>query len=84
MSPGLNAYADLRKKVMARLVGSEKGNPQATVEAVLQVVDAEAPPLRVILGDRMLPMVRAAYADRLVAWKRGGETVSNSAQGESR
>ena len=59
----------------------ERGDPSATADAVLTLVDAEDPPLRFMLGDKNLPVARAAYADRLAiceAWA----AVSNAAQGE--
>ena len=81
VAPGMDAYAELRKGVMARLSGSVKGDPHATVEAILKVVDAENPPLRFIVGNAMLPMVRAAYTQRLATWE-AWEADSNAAQGE--
>ena len=83
MAAGLDAYAGLRKQLHARLSGIERGDPQATAEAVLKIVDANDPPLRVILGNMILPAVRAAYASRLATWE-AWEAVSNAAQGESR
>ena len=80
IAPGLDAYADLRKEIVARLSTMEKGDPLATAEAVLQLVDAENPPLRFMLGDKNLPMARAAYADRLATWETWA-AVSNAAQG---
>jgi len=82
MVPGIDAYAELRKQMQARLSSVERGDPQATAQAVLKIVDAEAPPLRVILGNGILPMARATYAARLATWE-AWETVSNAAQGES-
>jgi hypothetical protein len=61
----------------------ERGDPRATAEALFKVVDAERPPLRFFLGSANLPMVRAAYADRLATWE-AWEAVSNAAQGESK
>ena len=81
MATGMDAYAELRQQVFGRLKGGEKGDPQATAEAVFKVVDAENPPLRFILGNTGLPMVRAAYADRLATWE-AWELESNAAQGE--
>ncbi|MBV8400260.1 MAG: SDR family NAD(P)-dependent oxidoreductase [Acetobacteraceae bacterium] len=83
MAAGLDAYADVRKQVYARLADVERGDPQATADAVLKIVDADEPPLRVILGNVILPAARAAYADRLATWA-AWEAVSNAAQGESR
>jgi len=80
-APGMDAYAELRQQVFGRLSGAKRGDPQATAEAILQIVDAENPPLRFLLGNEMLPMVRAAYADRLATWE-AWEEVSNAAQGE--
>lgn len=80
-APGMDAYAGLRQQMIARLSSSEKGDPAATAEAVLKMVDAEQPPLRFILGNKNLPLARAAYTDRLAAWEKW-EAVSNAAQGE--
>ncbi len=80
-APGMDAYADLRQQVFGRLSTITRGDPQATAEALLEVVDAENPPLRFFLGSTGLPTVRAAYADRLATWE-AWEAVSNAAQGE--
>ena len=78
---GLDAYNSLREQISARLSGEKRGDPQATAEAILQIVDAPEPPLRFILGNQNLPQVRAAYADRLATWE-AWEEVSNAAQGK--
>ena len=76
----LPPYDEFRKEFMARLVSLERGDPQATAEAILKVVDADNPPLRLILGNATLPMARAAYAGRIATWE-AWESVSNAAQG---
>jgi NAD(P)-dependent dehydrogenase (short-subunit alcohol dehydrogenase family) len=81
IAPGIDAYADLRQRVFGRLTTAERGDPQATPEAILKIVDAENPPLRFIIGSTGLPMARAAYADRLATWE-AWEAISNAAQGE--
>jgi NAD(P)-dependent dehydrogenase (short-subunit alcohol dehydrogenase family) len=68
-STGIEAYGPLRKRMFERLAMQERGNPDTTVEALLKLVDAEEPPLRLILGNKSLPMARAAYADRLATWE---------------
>jgi len=83
MASGMDAYAELRKQVQSRLSSIERGDPQATAEAVLKIVDAKDPPLRVILGNVILPAARAEYAARLATWD-AWTAVSNAAQGESR
>ena len=83
MAPGMDVYADLRKEAFGHLHGQKQGDPEATAQAVLKLVDAQNPPLRLILGDQNLPQVRAAYADRIATWE-AWEAVSNAAQGAAR
>jgi NAD(P)-dependent dehydrogenase (short-subunit alcohol dehydrogenase family) len=45
------------------------GVPEATSEAVLKLVDAENPPLRLFLGKVALPWVKQLYAQRLASWE---------------
>jgi hypothetical protein len=52
-----------------------------TAEAILKIVDADAPLLRFALGAGLLLMARAGYADRLATWEAWGG-VSKAAQGE--
>jgi NADP-dependent 3-hydroxy acid dehydrogenase YdfG len=79
----LDVYASLRTQIFDRLKTMERGDPNATREAVFKVVDAENPPLRLFLGSHNLPWVRGAYAERLATWE-AWESVSNSAQGTSK
>jgi hypothetical protein len=44
-------------------------------------VDTDNPPLRLGLGNTILPRARAAYAERLAAWE-AWEGVMNAAMGE--
>lgn len=83
MAAGMDTYADLRTRVFAGLATAERGDPQATADAVLSVVDADEPPLRFALGSTVLPMARTVYADRVATWT-AWEEVSNAAQGEPR
>jgi len=80
---GLDIYADYKTQFFGRLGGMERGDPNATPEALFKMVDSENPPLRLFLGSKNLPGVRAAYADRLATWE-AWESVSISAQGESK
>ena len=61
----LEPYAAFREQMMARLATMERGDPQATAEAILKLVDAENPPLRLGLGSSILSRARAAYAERI-------------------
>lgn len=80
LAAGLDIYNGLRDEIMGGIATLEKGDPEATAEAVLKLVDAENPPLRLFLGSHALPWVRSAYADRLKVWEEW-ESVSNAAQG---
>ena len=77
---GLDVYADFKAHFFEGLKTSERGNPNATPEALFQVVDAENPPLRFNLGSHNLPWVRKAYEERLATWE-AWQDVSSSAQG---
>jgi NAD(P)-dependent dehydrogenase (short-subunit alcohol dehydrogenase family) len=73
-------YAELRKQFLTHLAGMERGDPAATAEAVLKLVDSNDPPLRLGLGTTILPRARAAYAERLATWEAWDE-VANAAMG---
>jgi NAD(P)-dependent dehydrogenase (short-subunit alcohol dehydrogenase family) len=77
----LEPYAEFRKQFLTHLANVERGDPEATAEAILKLVDAEHPPLRLGLGTSILPRARAAYAERLETWE-AWEDVSNAAMGE--
>ncbi len=74
-------YVEFRKQFLTRLANHERGDPEATAEAILKLVDANNPPLRLGLGNSILPRARAAYAERLAEWE-AWEDVANAAMGE--
>jgi NADP-dependent 3-hydroxy acid dehydrogenase YdfG len=80
-SQGLDIYGDFKQAFFGSLQKMERGDPNATPEALFQIVDAEQPPLRFFLGSHCLPWVREAYAERLATWE-AWEEVSNAAQGQ--
>ncbi len=82
-APGLPIYEDFKTEFFSRLRSMERGDPAATPEALFKMVDADNPPLRFNLGSNNLPVVRAAYADRLAIWE-AWQDVSESAQGNSK
>ena len=83
IADALGPYADFRQQFLTRLANVERGDPEATVEAILKLVDTEDPPLRLGLGTSILPRARAAYAERLATWE-AWQDVSNAAMGEPR
>ncbi|GAB4024693.1 SDR family NAD(P)-dependent oxidoreductase [Spirosoma gilvum] len=76
----LPVYDEFKAAFVGNLRTIERGNPEATPEAIFSVVDAPNPPLRLFLGSHTLPEVRKAYAQRLKTWEEW-EAVSNAAQG---
>ncbi|MBD1363354.1 SDR family NAD(P)-dependent oxidoreductase [Mucilaginibacter sp. ZT4R22] len=80
---GQDIYADFKAGFFDSLKTMERGDPEATPEALFKIVDAENPPLRFFLGSHCLPWVRNAYAERLATWD-AWTNVSNSAQGISK
>ncbi len=83
IADALEPYAEFRKQFLTHLGSMERGEPEATSEAVLKLVDSDHPPLRLGLGNSILPRARAAYAERLATWE-AWEEVSNAAMGEPR
>jgi NAD(P)-dependent dehydrogenase (short-subunit alcohol dehydrogenase family) len=83
IAAALEPYSEFRKQFLMRLANLERGTPEATVEAVLKLVDTNDPPLRLALGNSILPRAREAYAARLATWE-AWEGVSNTAMGEPR
>jgi NAD(P)-dependent dehydrogenase (short-subunit alcohol dehydrogenase family) len=79
----LAAYDEFREQAAearkARI--GTPGDPVATREAVLKVVDAEHPPLRIFFGDGPLRTATTDYESRLAEW-REWEPVSIEAHGK--
>ena len=80
LAPALDIYADFKQEFFGKLQGMERGNPEATSQALFQVIDSENPPLRFNLGSHNLDATRAAYEGRLAEWE-AWQSVSASAQG---
>ena len=76
------AYDAFREKAaeQRRARAGNPGDPVATRAAVLQVVDAENPPLRIFFGDGPLAIATRDYESRLATW-REWEPVSIAAHG---
>ena len=59
---------------------SKPGDPAASAAAVLKIVDAPKPPLRVFFGELPLSLAKADYESRLATWEEW-QPVSIEAQG---
>jgi len=80
VSKPIEAYAPARAKMAERRANSVAGDPEATGPAMLAIVDAAEPPLRVFFGDGGLPMIRQEYANRLATWEKW-DHIADMAQG---
>ena len=71
-SEPLPAYDAQREEFKAARVTrrSDLGNPHAARSALLTLVDADDPPLRVFLGKQALGWAQADYERRLAEWQR--------------
>lgn len=74
------AYDPARARTAERRKHAVPGDPQATGPAMLALVDAAEPPLRVFFGDVGLPMLRQEYANRLATWEKW-DHLADMAQG---
>ena len=77
---GIDAYDGVRQAIRAGFKPSDQGDPAATAAAILKVVDAEQPPLRLVLGATTIPRFKDAYEQRIKTWK-DWEDVSIAAHG---
>jgi NAD(P)-dependent dehydrogenase (short-subunit alcohol dehydrogenase family) len=77
----MHDYDDARAAIAAFRSGNVPGDPEATGAAILKVVDATDPPLRIFFGSGGLPMTRAEYARRIEMWEKWNP-VSIEAQGD--
>jgi NAD(P)-dependent dehydrogenase (short-subunit alcohol dehydrogenase family) len=77
----LPAYDAARAAIASFRKGNVPGDPDATGAAILKIVDAEKPPLRIFFGSGGLPMTKAEYARRIETWEQWND-VSIAAQGD--
>jgi NAD(P)-dependent dehydrogenase (short-subunit alcohol dehydrogenase family) len=76
------AYDKVKEQMTERrksMIG-KRGDPKASAKAILKVVDAPEPPLRLFLGDAPLGLAKADYERRLATWQ-AWDAVSKEAQG---
>jgi NAD(P)-dependent dehydrogenase (short-subunit alcohol dehydrogenase family) len=77
----LPAYDAARAAIASFRSGNVPGDPDATGAAILKLVDAEKPPLRIFFGSGGLPMTKAEYARRIETWEKWND-LSIAAQGD--
>ncbi|MET9343171.1 SDR family NAD(P)-dependent oxidoreductase [Nonomuraea sp. NPDC003804] len=78
-------YDGLRRR-LAGFAGKQPAGDPAAAQALLKIVDADNPPLRVLFGLGFYPMLQQVYADRLKTWADwqdlSAEAHGNLGQGE--
>jgi NAD(P)-dependent dehydrogenase (short-subunit alcohol dehydrogenase family) len=75
------AYAEVREAAKSRRsAAASPGDPKATRDAILKVVDADEPPLRIFFGEAPLEIATEDYESRLAEWNEW-QPVSVEAQG---
>lgn len=79
-SENLPQYESIRNRVFENMGKMQRGNPEATSKAILQLVDAKEPPLRMFLGSHNLEEIRQVYSDRIKVWEEW-QGVAVAAQG---
>jgi NAD(P)-dependent dehydrogenase (short-subunit alcohol dehydrogenase family) len=80
----LPVYDQTRAKLQEAFASSRSnpGVPEATGPAILQLVDAEQPPLRIFFGLTPLETIRPEYARRIATWEEW-DGLSKAAHGSN-
>lgn len=75
-------YAEIKEEAQRARSrrAANPGDPKASARAILKVVDAENPPLRVFFGEVPLGIAKADYENRLKTWEEW-QPVAIEAQG---
>jgi NAD(P)-dependent dehydrogenase (short-subunit alcohol dehydrogenase family) len=79
-SDAIDAYDPIREAGQKRRSGQTPGDPEASAQAVLKIVDADEPPLRAFFGTAPLGIAEKDYESRLATW-REWQPVAELAQG---
>lgn len=78
-SQPIEAYDEIREARKQRFAG-KRGDPKATAEAILKVINSDNPPLRLFLGTMPLPLAKQRYDERIKTWEEWKD-VADAAQG---
>ena len=69
-------YDQVKADFQAGLTDDIFGKPDATIDAVLKLVDSENPPLRLLLGKVAYPWVSQVYEGRHAEWGQWNEVAA--------
>lgn len=81
LSEPISTYDGIRKALYEQAETQDSGEPAATAQALLSLVDAENPPLRLLLGKVAYPWIKHTYEERLSTWE-SWQDVSVAAHGK--
>jgi len=79
-SESIDAYDGLKKAIADGHDPDTFGKTSATVPAIIKLVEAETPPLRLFLGKVALPLAKKVYEQKLAIWEEWAD-VSVAAHG---
>jgi NADP-dependent 3-hydroxy acid dehydrogenase YdfG len=68
-------YDQLKANFQAGFTEDFFGNPAATTEAIIKLVDAENPPLHLFLGKKAYPWVKEVYQSRFAEWEEWNDVA---------
>jgi len=80
-SNAMEEYTPIKESLMEMWKDIPMGDPEATDEAILKIVDSENPPLRLFLGAMPNQIIKDVYAKRLKEWDEWND-VAVKAQGK--
>ncbi len=80
-SKAIEAYDGVKKAFNDGLTDDAFGLPEATVPAILKLIDEKNPPLRYFLGKVGLPTVKEVYKGRIAEWEKYAD-VATAAHGK--
>jgi NAD(P)-dependent dehydrogenase (short-subunit alcohol dehydrogenase family) len=72
----MKEYEPVRQAFNEGITDDTWGNPEATKDAILKLVDSPNPPLRLFLGKVALPWAKQVYTDRLATWEDWNEVAA--------
>ncbi|WP_330442226.1 SDR family NAD(P)-dependent oxidoreductase [Flavobacterium sp. C4GT6] len=81
-SENIPAYDKVREAFTEGMSDSDIfGIPEATIPAILKLIDAQTPPLRLFLGKVALPWAKQTYEQRINEWEQWND-VATAAHGK--
>lgn len=80
ISESIDAYDGIKKAIAEGHDPETFGKTSATIPAILKLVEAENPPLRLFLGKVALPFAKQTYEQKLATWEEWAD-VSVAAHG---